>query len=99
MKVRDRQADGNVLSNTYPPLVAQYLNGLAQNYSDWNPDMSIDVLMGGGAEQFIPGPGSPNGTNLYEAFAQKGYQVVYDNTTLYQADETKPLLGVFSKSK
>lgn len=55
--------------------------------------------MGGGAEQFIPGPGSPNGTNFYDAFAQNGHQVVYDKTHLLQADNTKPLLGVFSKSK
>jgi len=57
-----------------------------------------DVLFGGGAELFIPGTGSPNGTDFYEAFRGKGYQVVHDNTALKALDAKKKTLGIFSVS-
>ncbi|KAF8656248.1 hypothetical protein AX16_002684 [Volvariella volvacea WC 439] len=57
-----------------------------------------DVIFGGGAEQFIPGSGSPNGTDFYKAFQDKGYSVVYDNTQLKAARNDKKTLGIFCKS-
>ncbi|KAF6755465.1 alkaline-phosphatase-like protein [Ephemerocybe angulata] len=55
-----------------------------------------DVLFGGGAEQFIAGAGSYNGTDFYKAFEKEGYQVVYDNTQLKTVDGKKKALGIFS---
>jgi alkaline phosphatase len=50
----------------------------------------------GGAEQFIAGPGSPNGTDFYKAFQDKGYNVVYNNTGLQAVGNDKKTLGIFS---
>jgi alkaline phosphatase len=50
----------------------------------------------GGAEQFIAGPGSFNGTDFYKAFQDKGYNVVYDNTGLQAVGNDKKTLGIFS---
>ncbi|TFK27531.1 alkaline phosphatase [Coprinopsis marcescibilis] len=57
-----------------------------------------DVIFGGGAEQFIPGSGSPNGTDFYKAFESEGYQVIYNNTQLKTVDNNKKTLGIFSTS-
>jgi alkaline phosphatase len=57
-----------------------------------------DVIFGGGAEQFIAGPGSPNGTDFYKAFQAKGYNVVYDETGLKATDDKTKTLGIFSVS-
>lgn len=50
----------------------------------------------GGAEQFIAGPGSPNGTDYYKAFAEQGYKVVYNKTDLLAAGNREKTLGIFS---
>lgn len=50
----------------------------------------------GGAEQFIAGPGSFNGTDFYKAFQDKGYNVVYNNTGLQAVGNDKKTLGIFS---
>ncbi|RXW18530.1 hypothetical protein EST38_g7321 [Candolleomyces aberdarensis] len=55
-----------------------------------------DVIFGGGAEQFIPGSGSYNGSDFYKAFQQEGYQVVYSNTELKAVGNSKKTLGIFS---
>ncbi|KAK0204878.1 alkaline-phosphatase-like protein [Desarmillaria ectypa] len=57
-----------------------------------------DVIFGAGAEQFIPGDGSPNGTDFYKAFASEGYQVVYNNTELQTVGNDSKTLGIFCTS-
>ncbi|CAA7266859.1 unnamed protein product [Cyclocybe aegerita] len=55
-----------------------------------------DVIFGGGAEQFFPGRGSPNGSDYYQAFRDKGYNVVLSNTELQAASSKAKTLGIFS---
>jgi len=57
-----------------------------------------DVIFGGGAEQFIAGSGSPNGTDYYKAFQEKGYKVVQTKTQLLAAGNEDKTLGIFSIS-
>ncbi|KAH6913374.1 alkaline phosphatase [Coprinopsis sp. MPI-PUGE-AT-0042] len=57
-----------------------------------------DVIFGGGAETFIPGSGSPNGTDFYKAFQNSGYQVAYNNTQLKTLNNNERALGIFSVS-
>ena len=54
------------------------------------------MFRSGGAEQFIPGSGSPNGTDYYKAFQAKGYKVVYNNTELKATGNKDKTLGIFS---
>lgn len=54
------------------------------------------LVCSGGAEQFIAGSGSPNGTNYYKAFQDKGYKVVYDKDQLAAASKHDKTLGIFS---
>jgi alkaline phosphatase len=58
------------------------------------PDM--EFLPSGGAEQFIAGPGSPNGTDYYKAFQAAGYNVIYNKTQLLEAGNDRKTLGIFS---
>ena len=57
---------------------------------------SYQILFSGGAEQFIAGPGSPNGTDFYKTFQTEGYNVVYNNTGLQRIGTDKKTLGIFS---
>ena len=78
----------------YGNVVDSYLNGIT-NYT-WTNWTGPDVLFGGGAEQFIPGPGSFEGKNYYTEFANKGYNVVYNNTQLAATSNSAKTLGIFS---
>jgi alkaline phosphatase len=60
--------------------------------------LTTEVVCRGGAEQFIPGPGSWNGSNFYEAFSDKGYSVVYNKTEMLETSNDKKTLGIFSVS-
>ena len=81
----------------YSAIVSEYLNG-PLNFT-WSAGCEgPDVIFGGGAEQFIAGPGSPNGTDFYKAFQAKGYNVVYDETGLKATDDKTKTLGIFSVS-
>lgn len=80
-------------------IVFEFLNGpIGLNSSlKWPTGcFGPDVVFGGGAEQFIAGPGSPNGTDFYKAFQDKGYNVVYNNTGLQAVGNDKKALGIFS---
>jgi alkaline phosphatase len=72
------------------------LNGIT-NYT-WTNWSGPDVLFRGGAEQFIPGPGSFQGKNYYIEFASKGYNVAYNNTQLQATSNSVKTLGIFSIS-
>ena len=80
----------------YGAVVDSYLNGIT-NYT-WTNWTGPDVLFGGGAEQFIPGKTSYQGRDYYEAFADKGYAVVQNNTALQSASNDEKTLGIFSVS-
>ncbi|ESK94722.1 alkaline phosphatase [Moniliophthora roreri MCA 2997] len=85
----------------YPPIVFEYLNGAEALNSTFAWPTSCegpDVVFGGGAEQFIPGSGSFNGSDFYKAFQDQGYDVVYNNTGLNSIGNDKKTLGIFSIS-
>ncbi|KAG6909055.1 hypothetical protein DXG01_002207 [Tephrocybe rancida] len=87
--------------NQYAQVVQEYLEGATGVNSTipWPATCDgPDVVFGGGAEQFIAGPGSPGGQDYYKAFANKGYNVVYSNTELQKVSNDKKVLGIFSKS-
>ncbi|TPX17270.1 uncharacterized protein E0L32_012260 [Thyridium curvatum] len=77
----------------YGPLIDQMLNGVT-NYT-WTKMNGPDVFFGGGAEQFLPGSGSYQGKDYYDAFAKKGYTVSLNKTSLLKADDSKKALGIF----
>ena len=80
----------------YGQVVDSFLNGIT-NYT-WTNWTGPDVLFGGGAEQFYPGPTSYLGKDYYAAFAAKGYNVVQNNTSLQITDNKSKTLGIFSVS-
>ncbi|KAF9042642.1 alkaline phosphatase [Hymenopellis radicata] len=79
-------------------VVYEYLYG-PQAYSpeiEWPTSCEApDVIFGAGAEQFIPGDGSPGGKDFYAAFASEGYNVVYNNTELQGTGNNTKTLGIF----
>ncbi|KAF8149998.1 alkaline-phosphatase-like protein [Crassisporium funariophilum] len=82
-------------------VVAEYLtsaNAVNSTFAWPTSCEGPDVLFGGGAEQFIAGKGSPNGTDYYKAFQAKGYNVVYNNTQLQAAGNKDKTLGIFCTS-
>ncbi|KAH9481356.1 Alkaline phosphatase H [Psilocybe cubensis] len=83
----------------YAAVVTEYLYGASAVNASYAWPTSCDapdVIFGGGAEQFIAGKGSPNGTDFYKAFETKGYNVIYSNTELKSAPVKEKTLGIFS---
>lgn len=80
----------------YAHVVDTFLNGLT-NYT-WTNWTGPDVLLGGGAEQFNPGRRSYRGQDYYKLFADKGYNVVQNNTALSNTPNNEKTLGIFSTS-
>ncbi len=80
----------------YGAIVDQFLNGNT-NYT-WTNWTGPDVLFGGGAEQFIPGSQSYQRRDYYQAFANKSYNVVLNNTALQRTSNSSKTLGIFSVS-
>lgn len=54
----------------------------------------FDVLLGGG-DQYFNAEKRKDKKDLYTAYAQKGYQVVKNKTSLKNTNASKPVLGVF----
>lgn len=79
----------------YGPLIDQALNGMT-NYT-WTKQTGPDVFFGGGAEQFIPGAGSYQGMDYYHEFAEKGYSISLNRTSLLTANEKDKALGIFCR--
>ncbi|KZV83408.1 alkaline phosphatase-like protein [Exidia glandulosa HHB12029] len=77
------------------PIVDMFLHG-ETNYS-WPGVKGVDVLFGGGAENFLP-TGSFQGKNYYDEFKKAGYGVAFDNKSLQTLDNKKRALGIFSIS-
>ncbi|CAO2657728.1 Nn.00g038540.m01.CDS01 [Neocucurbitaria sp. VM-36] len=82
----------------YEAIVDQYLNGV-QNYT-WT-NVPIDVIFGGGAEQFYPpslGGKTYQNKDYYNEFAKKDYQIIQNRTALQSLDSSEKALGIFTVS-
>ncbi|KAJ8472613.1 hypothetical protein ONZ45_g16588 [Pleurotus djamor] len=86
---RDRGESAGILS--------EFINGPLLNHTWPSGCQEPDVLFGGGAETFLPGENSPNGTDYYKVFEERGYNVVYNNEELQKTDVEKKTLGIFAK--
>lgn len=80
----------------YGPLIDQALNSLT-NYT-WTNHSGPDVYFGGGAEQFLAGSTSYQGKDYYEAFANAGYSISLNKTSLESLPNEDRALGIFCKS-
>jgi alkaline phosphatase len=80
----------------YGPIVDTFLNGVA-NYS-WTEFDGVDVLFGGGAENFLPGKGSYQGRDQFVEFKKRGYNVAYTGEELKTLKNDKRAVGVFTQS-
>ncbi|CAG8972822.1 hypothetical protein HYALB_00001241 [Hymenoscyphus albidus] len=80
----------------YAPLIDQSLRGV-QNYT-WTNYTGADVFFGAGAEQFYPGTTSYQGKDYYQEYANAGYSVSLNKTSLLSVPNTQKALGVFSTS-
>ncbi|KAJ6116662.1 hypothetical protein N7512_006387 [Penicillium capsulatum] len=63
---------------------------------NWTNYGGPDVLLGAGAENFLKSEKNPR--DYYQLFAEKGYNVAWNNTALKNAPNDQKLLGVFSKN-
>jgi alkaline phosphatase len=79
----------------YTAIIEQYLNGVTVNET-WYPWQGVDLLFGGGAENFLAGPGNGN-VSQFDRWAQSGYQVGFNNTQLQAFDNAKRALGLFTQ--
>ncbi|KAH6682684.1 putative alkaline phosphatase H [Halenospora varia] len=80
----------------YGPLIDMALRGVT-NYT-WTKWSGPDTFFGAGAEQFIAGSGSYQGKDYYKEFANAGYSVSLNKTSLLQAPNDKKALGIFCTS-
>jgi alkaline phosphatase len=80
----------------YGGLIDQALHGVV-NYT-WTPYSGADVFFGGGAEQFIPGSASFQGKDYYAEFANAGYTVSLNKTSMEAASTSEKALGIFCTS-
>nr|XP_031862632.1 uncharacterized protein CI109_002130 [Kwoniella shandongensis]KAA5529704.1 hypothetical protein CI109_002130 [Kwoniella shandongensis] len=79
----------------YTAIIEQYLKGVTGNHS-WFPWEGVDLLFGGGAENFLPGPGNGN-VSQFERWASEGYQVGYTKTELEAFDNAQRALAIFTR--
>ncbi|PFH53031.1 hypothetical protein AMATHDRAFT_172594 [Amanita thiersii Skay4041] len=85
----------------FPFIVQEFLNSpqfLTPNITWPTSCGGVDVIFGGGAEQFFAGSGSPNGTDFYKTFQDSGYTVVHNKDDMMAAPNDKKTLGIFSVS-
>ncbi|PQE26577.1 alkaline phosphatase protein [Rutstroemia sp. NJR-2017a BBW] len=80
----------------YGALIDQALRGVT-NYT-WTPYSGADVFFGAGAEQFLPGSGSYQGKDYFREFANAGYTVSLNKTSLSGVSNTTKALGIFCTS-
>ena len=80
----------------YQTVIESFLYGVTNNYT-WTNWTGPDVLMGGGAENFLVGNSISN-ASFYKQFASKGYQVLYNQTSFRNASNSTRTLGVFCQS-
>lgn len=80
--------------SAYATVIEQYLTG-ATNHS-WYPWGGIDVLFGGGAENFIASPENGN-VDQFARWAKEGYQVGYNKTQLNSFNNEDRALAIFTR--
>lgn len=87
----------------YGAVVDSFLNGIT-NYT-WTNWTGPDVIFGGGAEQFytnasagVTRSNTYMGRNYYNEFANRGYNLVSNNTQLQAAPIANKTLGIFTVS-
>ncbi|CDZ97713.1 alkaline phosphatase [Phaffia rhodozyma] len=82
----------------YDAIIEQFLTGVSSNYSsEWTKWDGVDVLFGGGAENFLPGAANKN-ISQFDRWADAGYQVVHDKTGITALDNAKRALGIVCQS-
>jgi alkaline phosphatase len=79
----------------YDSIIEQYLVGVTGNYS-WYPWQGVDLLFGGGAENFIPNAANGN-KSQFERWANVGYQVGYTKTELNAFNNDDRALAIFTR--
>lgn len=80
--------------NELDHVIGSYYEGLTNhNWTNWG---GPDVLLGGGAEDFLTNKKNPR--NYFDLFAKKSYNLAYNKTALLSAPNDQKLLGVFSIS-
>lgn len=84
------------LRGEYGYVVDSFLHG-TPNYT-WPAWDGVDVLFGGGAEQFLPSEDSFNGDDYYSLFSEAGYEVAWNASGLNNTDNSQRHLGIFSVS-
>ncbi|CAI7645661.1 unnamed protein product [Penicillium glandicola] len=78
----------------YDHVIGSYYAGGLTDY-EWTNWDGPDVLLGAGAENFIK---SEETRDYYKLFAEKGYNIAWNNTALNSAPSDEKLLGVFQQS-
>ncbi|KAJ5441051.1 Alkaline phosphatase-like alpha/beta/alpha [Penicillium cf. griseofulvum] len=78
----------------YDHVIGSYYAGGLTDY-EWTNWDGPDVLLGAGAEDFLA---SEKTRDYYKLFAEKGYNLAWNNTALHSASNEEKLLGVFQKS-
>lgn len=82
----------------YEAIVDSYLHGV-QNYT-WT-NVPVDVIFGGGAEQFYPpslGGKTYQNKDYYAEFAKEKYQIIQNRTALLNSSSSEKALGIFTTS-
>ena len=79
----------------YTAIIEQYLTGVTGN-SSWFPWQGVDLLFGGGAENFLPGPGNGNVSQI-DRWQEYGYNYASTLTELEALDDSERALGLFTR--
>ncbi|KAJ5699004.1 hypothetical protein N7462_001009 [Penicillium macrosclerotiorum] len=79
----------------YDHVISTYYEGLT-NYTWTKLEGGPDVILGAGAENFLESEDAPR--DYYKLFADKGYNLAWNNTALEKAATDEKLLGVFQTS-
>ena len=79
----------------YATIIDQYLVGTAAHHP-WFPWDGVDLLFGGGAEDFLPNKKNGN-VSQFDRWAEAGYQISLNNTQLQAFDNAERALGIFTQ--
>ncbi len=74
--------------------VSQQSRGDQADIAEKYLGLRFDVMLGGGGKYFI---NRKDDRNMYQEFANKGFQVVNNKTDLAKANKDRPVLGVFDE--
>lgn len=83
----------------YDTIIEQYLIGLSKNYTGpraWYPWQGVDLLFGGGGENFLPGPKNGD-VDQFKRWQDAGYQVGYTKTDLEAFNNDDRALAIFTQ--